>query len=247
MTWYQIVASILMIGVIAFLGQVAWKKWRKPQVANAGTPSNTTTTQQPQCKVPWGKVIGGLAAAVVILAVGYQIYRWETYNPNVIVVTDAWTEWKQVPLGEQVIWDHRENVAYQVEIQSGKRLSIPRDPEDDERTACDRQIWIDQRMSAFRLRLTDKERKSATFDLKFSNYTEGGPCGKATMNAVSETGTEEEEDDIAPLPDGIPAEPQEDLPAEEAPKAAPPDVHAPFYQGKPLPPHVEFKKAVASS
>lgn len=97
-----------------------------------------------------------------------------------VVIGRAWSPVIQFQLGQQVLWDRRENADYEVRIPVGdtwKTYQFPRDPEGDPRTPCERQVWIREHFTRFQMRVTDKEKEAATFDFVFSPYTPDGPCG----------------------------------------------------------------------
>lgn len=90
MDWYKIVASILMIVVVAFLGYTVWKKYSKPQVTNPDI-SNPASGNQPPKKNPWpwGKIVGGAVALVVISVIGWYAFAAYRRTSTPVEVADT--------------------------------------------------------------------------------------------------------------------------------------------------------------
>ncbi|MDP2642133.1 MAG: MerC domain-containing protein [bacterium] len=103
-----------------------------------------------------------------------------TNLPPTIVVGREWSPTIRVLPGRQFLMERRQNAAYQIKIQTGRIYTTPRDPEGDARTACERQNWIGEAVSSFQIQVVDPVVEKVEFDIAFSRYTPGGPCGKVT-------------------------------------------------------------------
>lgn len=150
-------------------------------------------------KIPVGKILGcALGAAAVLFIIFFlpsYILEWQKRvqeEGKVLAVTHAWSVPVEVPLGEMVLWDHRDNAEYEVRIQSGKVFRYKRDPEPDRRPACERHVWIDERVSSFQIRLVDQKVQETVFDIAHLPYRKGGPCDEIAPAQAEPSKTEPE-------------------------------------------------------
>lgn len=148
-----LVATLIALGILAF--QKGW--WnRKPKWA---------------------------ATAVVVVIGAFLIWTfWPRTRKSVghdspdLIVTRELSPKILIRPGQQVVWDRRENAAYEVVIQTGESFGFPRDPDNDTRSACEKHAWIDKKTTSFQIRVTDPEIDEVGFDFTFSPYQKGGPC-----------------------------------------------------------------------
>lgn len=103
-------------------------------------------------------------------------------NPTMLLVTHEWTTATKVRPGMKVLWAHRDNVAYEIRLPidnggSTKTYSHPRHPVPDLRKACEADLWVEESMPSFQIRLAPNETvKETIFDLTWSEYGSGAPC-----------------------------------------------------------------------
>ncbi|MBX4206507.1 hypothetical protein KW784_01850 [Candidatus Parcubacteria bacterium] len=158
------------------------------------------------------KVASGIAILLRVIFYGSYAYRTATNGSysaatstrssvsapadnsrSSITVTHDWSVPIEVPYNTSVTWEHRDNVAYEIQLWRGNALitvkSFPKNPEPDTRDACERFVWIKEGFNRFQIRLVDKEIKETIFDLSVRPYQRGGPCAgyqKATPEVQPE-------------------------------------------------------------
>jgi hypothetical protein len=104
---------------------------------------------------------------------------------TITVTNQDWqeAEWHRILPGQKVVWERGSNVTYLVRTRrpgggNGKIYVFPADPENDTRSACERNGWVPEATEALQFRTLEKG--ELTMELVSYPYGAGSPCATST-------------------------------------------------------------------
>lgn len=187
--------ALVVLVVLAVLGGLGWllsklakdPSWKTSKVRKAGI------TVLKFAGAVLGIILGFWLLGASIDGAASWFWGWNK-KPTMVVsakpmlysmtldVTKEWSDSMPVLPGQQFLVERRANAAYQYRIQNGNIYTIPLDPDGVKMSACDRHVWIEEVVTSFQVRLAPEEKlDNVTFDIAWSPYSIGGPCGKVSQ------------------------------------------------------------------